>query len=125
TAVMMRKVAPEVQGRVFATIQMVAMSSAPVGYLAAGPLADRVVEPLLRPGGALAGSVGSVIGVGPGRGMGLMMIAAGVLMVLAALAGIFDPRIRNLEEELPDAINATPSPPAEPEPEPAAAGAAD
>ncbi|MEW5931041.1 MAG: MFS transporter, partial [Gemmatimonadota bacterium] len=50
TAVMMRKVAPEVQGRVFATIQMVAMSSAPVGYLAAGPLADRVFEPLLRPG---------------------------------------------------------------------------
>ncbi|HEU0078665.1 MAG TPA: MFS transporter, partial [Longimicrobiaceae bacterium] len=58
TAVMMRTVAPEVQGRVFATIQMVAMSSAPIAYLVAGPLADRVFEPLLRPGGALAGSVG-------------------------------------------------------------------
>ncbi|HEX8275788.1 MAG TPA: MFS transporter [Longimicrobiaceae bacterium] len=123
TAVMMRKVAPEVQGRVFATIQMVAMSSAPVGYLAAGPLADRVFEPLLRPGGALAGSVGSLIGVGAGRGMGLMMIAAGVVMVLSTLAGILDPRIRNLEEELPDAIDAAPAPPAEPEP--AVAGAAD
>ncbi|HLL48109.1 MAG TPA: MFS transporter [Longimicrobiaceae bacterium] len=123
TAVMMRKVAPEVQGRVFATIQMVAMSSAPIAYLAAGPLADRVFEPLLRPGGALAGSVGSVIGVGPGRGMGMMMIVAGAVIVAATLAGILDPRIRNLEEELPDAIDAAPTPPAQPEP--AAAGAAD
>ncbi|HEV2734508.1 MAG TPA: MFS transporter [Longimicrobiaceae bacterium] len=121
TAVMMRKVAPEVQGRVFATIQMVAMSSAPIAYLAAGPLADRVFEPLLRPGGALAGSVGSVIGVGPGRGMGMMMIVAGLVMVLATVAGILHPRIRNLEEELPDAIDAAPPARAEP----AAAGAAD
>lgn len=123
TAVMMRKVAPEVQGRVFATIQMVAMSSAPIAYLAAGPLADRVFEPLLRPGGALAGSVGRVIGVGPGRGMGMMMILAGVVIVLATLAGFLHPRIRNLEEELPDAIDAAPTAPAQPEP--AAAGAAD
>ncbi len=123
TAVMMRKVAPEVQGRVFATIQMVAMSSAPIAYLAAGPLADRVFEPLLRPGGALAGSVGSVIGVGPGRGMALMMIAAGVVIVLATLAGFLDPRVRNLEEELPDMVDAAPGPPVRPEPENAAAGA--
>nr|ASV46969.1 MFS transporter [uncultured bacterium] len=122
TAVMMRKVAPEVQGRVFATIQMVAMSSAPIAYLAAGPLADGVFEPLLRPGGALAGSVGSVIGVGPGRGMALMMIAAGGLIVLATLAGFLDPRVRNLEEELPDAVDSAPGPPARPAPEHAAAG---
>jgi hypothetical protein len=44
-------------------------------------------------------------------------------MVLSTLAGILDPRIRNLEEELPDAIDAAPAPPAEPEP--AVAGAAD
>lgn len=119
TAVMMRKVAPEVQGRVFATIQMLAMSSAPVAYLVAGPLADRVFEPLLRPGGPLAGSVGSIIGVGPGRGMGMMMIVAGVVMALATLAGILDPRIRNLEEELPDAVDAAPTPPSEVEAEPA------
>lgn len=56
--------------------------------------------------------------------MGLMMILAGVVMVLATLAGILEPRIRNLEEELPDAVHAVPSPPAEPEPEPAVAGAA-
>ena len=123
TAVMMRKVAPEVQGRVFATIQMVAMSSGPIAYLVAGPLADRVFEPLLRPGGSLARSVGSIIGVGPGRGMGMMMIMAGAVMVLATVAGILDPRIRNLEEELPDAVDAAPAPPADAEP--ASAGAAD
>lgn len=123
TAVMMRKVAPDVQGRVFATIQMVAMSSAPIAYLVAGPLADHVFEPLLRPGGGLAGSMGELIGVGPGRGMGLMMMVTGGVMVLATLVGILNPRIRNLEEELPDAIDAAPPPPAEPEREPAAVAA--
>ncbi|HEX2189662.1 MAG TPA: MFS transporter [Longimicrobiaceae bacterium] len=123
SAVMMRKVAPEVQGRVFATIQMVAMSSAPVAYLVAGPLADHVFEPLLRPGGALAGTVGSVIGVGPGRGMGLMIVLTGAAMVAAVAVGFLNPRIRNLEEELPDAVE-PPAPPPAGSPEPAASGAA-
>lgn len=123
SAVMMRKVAPEVQGRVFATNQMVAMSSAPVAFLVAGPLADHVFEPLLLPGGALAGTVGVLIGVGPGRGMGLMIVLAGAAIVVAAIVGFLDPRIRNLEEELPDAVEPPAAPPAGAPPEPAASAA--
>lgn len=49
------KVAPEVQGRVFATRRMIAWSTLPLAYLLAGPLADRVFEPLLAQGGPRQG----------------------------------------------------------------------
>jgi MFS family permease len=48
-AIWQSKVAPDIQGRVFATQQMIARAAAPLAYLLAGPLADRVFEPLLAP----------------------------------------------------------------------------
>ena len=80
------------------------MSSMPLAYLLAGPLADGVFEPLLAIGGPLAGSVGRVIGVGQGRGVGLMFIVIGAFTVLAAVGGYLHPRIRFVENELPDAV---------------------
>jgi MFS family permease len=98
------KVAPEVQGRVFAISGMFAMSSLPLGYLAAGPLADRVFEPLLRADGALASSVGRIIGVGPGRGIGLLFILTGFMTIALVAVSYLYPRIRLVEDELPDMI---------------------
>ena len=72
--------------------------------MAAGPLADTIFEPLLAVDGSLAGSVGQLIGVGPGRGMGLMFIVMGFLAVLTAVSAFGLPRIRNVERELPDAV---------------------
>lgn len=46
----------------------------------AGVLADYVFTPLLVSGGVLAGSVGRIIGTGSGRGMGLLIIIAGLLL---------------------------------------------
>ncbi|MBV7337468.1 hypothetical protein KFU94_56405 [Chloroflexi bacterium TSY] len=46
-AILQSKVAPNVQGRVFALQSMVSMSMMPVAFLAAGPLADHVFESLL------------------------------------------------------------------------------
>ena len=104
------KIAPEVQGRVFATRSMLAWSTAPIAYLIAGPLADNVFEPLMAVGSPLANSlVGQIIGVGPGRGIGLMYIVIGLLPIIAATAAYLYPRLRLLEDELPDAIPATPS----------------
>jgi DHA3 family macrolide efflux protein-like MFS transporter len=57
-----------------------------VAYTAAGPLADRLVEPMLMPEGILAASVGRVIGTGPGRGMGLMILTAGIALTAMGLA---------------------------------------
>jgi hypothetical protein len=99
-----RKVAPDVQGRVFALMRTISGSSLPLAYVVAGPLADRAFEPLMTTGGLLAGSIGQLIGVGPGRGIGLMFITLGALTMLVTVVAYQYPRLRLLEEELPDAI---------------------
>ena len=103
-AIWQSKVAPDVQGRVFAVRRMIAWSSLPLAYLAAGPLADRVFEPLMAVGGPLAGSVGRFVGVGPGRGIGLLYIVLGTVSLLATVVGFLYPRLRRVEVELPDVV---------------------
>ena len=99
-----RKVEPEVQGRVFAVRRMMGWSSFPLAYLAAGPLADFVFEPLLAEGGLLSSTVGRVIGFGKGRGVGLLFIIVGAMTITAAVAAFRFPRIKRLEDELPDRL---------------------
>lgn len=101
-SILQTKIAPEVQGRVFALSHMIMQSSRPVAALIAGPLADRVFEPLLAVRGPLAGSIGRTIGTGPGRGIALLFIVLGVLEILTAVAGYLHPRLRHLDSELPD-----------------------
>jgi hypothetical protein len=98
------KVAPELYGRVFAMRRVVALALTPLAFLVAGPLADRVFEPWLAEGGLLAGSVGRLIGVGSGRGIGLLFIVLGVVLLsLLGIAVSYRP-LRRLEQELPDAL---------------------
>jgi DHA3 family macrolide efflux protein-like MFS transporter len=107
-----RKVAPEVQGRVFAAGRMLAMAAIPAAYLLSGPLADGVFNPLLRENGALAGSIGALIGVGDGRGIGLMYILAGLLTLMGTgVAFLYGP-MRRIERKLPDVTPNDPPPPA-------------
>jgi hypothetical protein len=98
------KVESGVQGRALAASSMVSIGAIELGYLVAGPLADHVFEPLLADGGLLAGSVGQVIGTGPGRGVALMFVVFGALCMLVAVIGYFRPRIRRVDEELPDVV---------------------
>lgn len=104
------KVAPDVQGRVFALQQAVMYSTLPIGYLLAGPLADNFFEPMLVEGGTLADSVGVVTSIGAGRGMGLMFILVGLGISLAALVTLLNPRVRRVDLELPDALPDFPDP---------------
>jgi hypothetical protein len=98
------KIEPSVQGRVFAMRGMISQSMMPVAFAIAGPLADRVFGPLMLPGSALASTVlGEVFGAGPGRGIGLMFTASGLALLLISLVAWTNPRIRNVEDELPDA----------------------
>lgn len=107
-AIWQSKVAPDVQGRVFAVRRMIAWSAIPLAYILAGPLADRVFNPLLVEGGALASSLGRVLGVGPARGTGLLFMITGLLSILVAIGGYIHPRVRRVEAELPDAMPQTP-----------------
>jgi surfactin synthase thioesterase subunit/MFS family permease len=103
-ALIQTKVGWELQGRVVATNRMLALSLMPLGNFLAGPLADKVFEPLMASDGPLANSVGLLIGVGPGRGMGLMMILSGVILALWTLLSYRYRPLRFMEDDLPDAI---------------------
>lgn len=98
------KVAPDMQGRVFSVRRLMAQFAAPISYLLAGPLADNVFEPAMATGGALAGSIGSVIGTGSGRGIGLIFLLMGIGTIGVAALTYAMPHIRNLENDLPDMI---------------------
>lgn len=103
-AIWQSKVAHAIQGRVFAIRRMVVRAAAPIAYLVAGPLAEQIFKPLLDISGPLATTfVGRVVGVGPSRGVGLLFIALGVVVILATVLCFMNPRLRRVEEELPDA----------------------
>ena len=101
-AIWQSKVASDTQGRVFAMRQMVAKAMTLLAYLIAGPLADNVFNPLLAVHGPLAASLGQLLGVGPGRGIGLMFVIMGILTLLTVFVGYFNSSLRLVEKELPD-----------------------
>jgi MFS family permease len=95
-------VAPGVQGRVFGMIGALAMLTEAPAYPAAGYLADRIFAPLMIEGGALAGTLEPLIGAGPGRGIGLLMMVLGTCLLLTALIGTSLRQVRRLQEALPE-----------------------
>jgi DHA3 family macrolide efflux protein-like MFS transporter len=101
-AIWQAKVAPDVQGRVFATRRLIAQISAPVAMLAAGPLADYLFEPSMAVGGPLTSAFSGLVGTGPGAGMALMLVITGILGTLVGLGGYAVPVVRNAEDLLPD-----------------------
>jgi hypothetical protein len=99
------KVASDVQGRVSATRSMVSQSMMPIAFLLSGFLADHVFNPLLVEGGRLANTfVGRWIGVGPSRGIGLMMIMSGLILFVISAIAYANKHIRNIETEIPDVV---------------------
>lgn len=100
-----KKVALDVQGRVFSLRNAICGSCFPLAYVVAGPLADRIFEPLMTVNGALAGTIGKFIGTGPGRGIGLMFIVLGGLTMLITIIAYRYAPLRLVEHELPDICN--------------------
>lgn len=96
------KVEEGVQGRVFSLRRMIGQAISPLAIFMAGPLSDRVFEPAMDAGGPLADSVGALIGIGPGRGIGLLYIVAGLATAGLGMVGWSLRHVRNIETELPD-----------------------
>ncbi|MEK5238288.1 MFS transporter [Paenibacillus sp. FSL L8-0470] len=92
--VLIRKnIAAEAQGRAWGIIGILSQLGYVAAYAVAGVLADHVFNPLLRSGGSLASSVGKVLGTGEGRGIGLLFIVCGLLIVIVA---VIVPRIKSI-----------------------------
>ncbi len=108
-AIWQAKVAPDVQGKVFAARRLIAQITAPAALVIAGPLADGVFEPAMANGGSLAGALGWALGTGPGAGMALMLIVFGALGAIVGIGGYFVRAVRDAETILPD-HDAAPSP---------------
>lgn len=98
------KVEPTIQGRVFTIRRMLGISLYPLAIIMAGPLVDKVFNPLMEPNGLLAGTVGQIIGVGDGRGIGLLFVIIGLLLVVITTVIYLQPKVRSIEKDIPDAI---------------------
>jgi MFS family permease len=96
------KVAPDVQGRVFSASDFIAQIMIPVTPLLAGLVGDRIFEPAMQPGGALADTFGWLVGVGPGAGFGLLIFLCGIGGILVGLSGYLVRDIRNLDRQMRD-----------------------
>jgi uncharacterized protein (DUF58 family) len=84
---------------------LISQSIMPLAFLSAGPLADIIFNPMLQPGGGLAISfIGRLVGVGQGRGIGLIFVISGFALILVTLWVAASPRIRRIETDLPDVI---------------------
>lgn len=84
----------DLQGRTFAFRMMLEQTMLTLASVSAGPLSDWVFEPVMAPGGALAGTLGSIMGTGKGRGVALMIAVIGVAIIAsAALARLHRPLI--------------------------------
>lgn len=101
-AIWLAKVAPNVQGRVFAMNSLALQFASTFAYLIAGPLADRVFTPALTEGGYLVGIFGEIFGTGAGAGIALLYVICAVCMFLVGLIGFYVPLLRNLERIVPD-----------------------
>ncbi len=97
------KVPLRFHGRVIAVNTMVAWSTLPVGFALVAPLGPRLVQPWVDADGALAGSVGRLIGTGDGRGIGLLYLLFGLAMALLVLVCLAVPALRHFDRDVPDA----------------------
>ena len=101
-AIWQAKVAPDVQGRVFSARRLIAWVTNPISPVIAGVLADYVMEPAMAVESPLSSMFGGLVGLGPGSGMGLLLVFSGIAAGLVGLSGYFIPAIRNAEDLLPD-----------------------
>jgi len=101
-AIWQAKVAPDLQGRVFAFRRTIAWSAGLVSPLLAAPLVDYIFKPAMMAGGSLAPWLGPIFGVGAGRGVGVLISLVGLLSLAVPVIAWLIPAIRRVELDLPD-----------------------
>jgi hypothetical protein len=98
------KVPQRFHGRVFSLNQTISWSTLPIGFALLAPAATGLFEPMFAPDGALAGSVGTVIGTGPGRGIAFAYVCFGAALVLITIGGFAIRLLRRFDLEVEDSL---------------------
>ena len=102
TAIWLEKIAPDIQGRVFAANMLVIQVVSAIASLIAGPLADRVFEPALQHNTRLSSLFNPIVGTDAGAGIALLYILTSVGLVLVGVVGYLIPSLRKIERTVPD-----------------------
>lgn len=102
TAILLSKVKPDVQGRVFASESVIQQIVSAIAVFIAALLADYVFEPAMMPGGNFVPLFGSLFGTGKGAGMAILYVISSISLLLIGLSGYFVSRLRNVETIVPD-----------------------
>lgn len=84
------KIERDVLGRVGALMTAILAAITPIAYLCAGPLADYVFEPLMNE---------------KGRGIGLIFIISGILLIISCLLMRLNKTVTSIEKRLPDYVD--------------------
>lgn len=105
-ALWMRKAPLVHQGSVFALLGALNMLVMAVVLFAGGYLADDLLEPALRDGGALVDSVGAWFGTGKGRGIGFLFTVTGGVGLVLTIGALANGRLRRLDELVPERTDA-------------------
>lgn len=101
-SIWMSKVEPDIQGRVFAFNHVLEGILTAGATLMAGPLADQIFEPAMRPGGNLTAIFGWMVSSEKGSGMAVIYIGSSLMMIIIGLAGYLLQTVRNVEKIVPN-----------------------
>jgi amino acid adenylation domain-containing protein len=98
------KVPQRFHGRVFALNTLISWSTLPIGFAVVAPYATALLNPLLARHGALASTVGAVLGTGPGRGIGLMYVLFALAIGAITIIALRVPALARFDDSVPDAM---------------------
>lgn len=105
-SLMQLKIETKMLGRVGSLVDCLMKIITPIAIILAGFLADNVFNPLLVKGGKLSDTfIGKIIGVGNGRGIGLLFVICGTILLIICVSMLLNKNINRLEELNPDVIN--------------------
>ena len=93
----MSQVSPELQGRVFATRDLIAGIATPLGAAIAGVLVDNYFQPAMETDSLLTILFGGIFGNSSGAGMAVAIALLSACGVAISLVGYAFPRLRKIE----------------------------
>jgi MFS family permease len=96
------KVETSLLGRVNGLGTIISGFCLPLGYLAGGPIAETIFEPLMASPMESLSFLQDIYGTGKGRGVALLISTSSLILSLIVIAAMTIPKIRNIETELPD-----------------------